>query len=113
MSRKHSLDALAREELAAASRAAAKRASRTVVGGHERSMRQTVVALLADETLAEHENPGESTVYVIKGRVEVHAGADSWEGRSGDLLEIPPQRHSLHALEDSAVLLTVVLRGRG
>ena len=57
--------------------------------------------------------PGESTVYVIKGRVEVHAGADSWEGRSGDLLEIPPQRHSLHAIEDSAVLLTVVLRGRG
>jgi quercetin dioxygenase-like cupin family protein len=75
-------------------------------------MRQTVVALLADATLAEHENPGESTVYVIRGRVEVHAGADSWEGRSGDLLEIPPQRHSLHAIEDSAVLLTVVLRGR-
>ena len=112
MSRKHSLEALAREQLDAASRAPAKRASRTVVGGHERSMRQTVVALLADETMAEHENPGEATVYVIRGRIEVRAGGDSWEGRSGDLLEIPPERHSLHAIEDSAVLLIVVLRGR-
>jgi quercetin dioxygenase-like cupin family protein len=75
-------------------------------------MRQTVVALLADETMAEHENPGEATVYVIRGRIEVRAGGDSWEGRSGDLVEIPPERHSLHAIEDSAVLLTVVLRGR-
>jgi hypothetical protein len=31
-----------------------------------------------------------------------------WSGRSGDLLAVPDDRHSLHALEDSAVLLTVV-----
>jgi quercetin dioxygenase-like cupin family protein len=110
MSRKHSLDALAREQLDMADRAAAKRASRTVVGGHERAMRQTVVALLAGATLAEHENPGEASVYVIRGRVNITAGVDSWEARTGDLVEIPPQRHSLHAIENSAVLLTVVLR---
>jgi hypothetical protein len=34
-------------------------------------------------------------------------GELSWEGRSGDLLVVPDARHSLEALEASAVLLTV------
>ena len=34
-------------------------------------------------------------------------GTLSWEGRSGDLLVVPDARHSLEALEASAVLLTV------
>jgi len=33
--------------------------------------------------------------------------AASWEGRPGDLIVIPQGRHALHALEDTAVLLTV------
>jgi quercetin dioxygenase-like cupin family protein len=35
------------------------------------------------------------------------AGDDTWEGRDGDLLIIPDASHSLTALQDSAVLLTV------
>jgi quercetin dioxygenase-like cupin family protein len=35
------------------------------------------------------------------------AGDVSWEGRPGDLLVVPDARHSLEALEASAVLLTV------
>jgi quercetin dioxygenase-like cupin family protein len=35
------------------------------------------------------------------------AGDVSWEGRTGDLLIVPDARHSLEALEDSAILLTV------
>src|SRR2546429_222497 len=109
---KTSLDAVAREQLEAAGRAAASRASVTVVGGHEHVMRQTVVALTAGADLSEHENPGEATLYVISGRVELRAAGNSWQARTGDLVEIPPSRHSLHALEDSAVLLTAVPRGR-
>lgn len=108
MTRKLSLDATAHEQLEAARRSKSQRASRTVVGGHEHVMRQTVVALLADAALSEHENPGEATVLVIFGRVELSAGEDSWEARSGDLIEIPPQRHALRAITDSAVLLTAV-----
>ena len=43
----------------------------------------------------------------LRGRVRLSAGELSWEGRSGDLLVVPDARHSLEALEASAVLLTV------
>jgi quercetin dioxygenase-like cupin family protein len=109
--RKVSLDAIAREQLEAAGRAASARASTTVVGGHEHVMRQTVVALTAGAVLAEHENPGEATLYVIVGRVDLQVGEDTWQARTGDLIEIPQARHSLLAVEDSAVLLTAVPRG--
>lgn len=107
---KVSLDAVAREQLDAAGRAGPSRAATTVVGGHEHVLRQTVVGLKQGAALAEHENPGEATIYVISGRVELQAGGDSWQARTGDLVEIPPARHSLLALEDSAVLLTAVPR---
>ena len=109
---KTSLDALAREQLEAARRSSAGRAAATVVGGHERTLRQTVVALTAGSEMAEHENPGEATLIVLTGRIEMLAGDDAWQARSGDLLEIPPERHTLRALEDCAVLLTAVPRGR-
>jgi quercetin dioxygenase-like cupin family protein len=44
---------------------------------------------------------------VLRGRVRLAAGTASWEGRQGDLIIVPPSPHSLEALEDSAVLLTV------
>lgn len=113
MTRKTSLEAVAREQLDAARRAEARRAATTVVGGHERALRQTVVALIAGAELAEHENPGEASVFVVRGRVRLDAGGDSWEARTGDLVEIPPKRHAVVALEDSALLLTVVPLGRG
>jgi len=107
---KISLDAVAREQLAAARRSPAARAATTVVGGHERVLRQTAIALLADAVLDEHANPGEATLYFISGRVRLVAGADSWEARTGDLLEVPPARHELQAIEDSVVLLSAVPR---
>jgi quercetin dioxygenase-like cupin family protein len=61
----------------------------------------------AQAVLAEHENPGEATVFVLNGRVRLVCGPDAWEGRTGDLIVVPPERHSLEALEDAAVLLTV------
>ncbi|MFZ5850479.1 MAG: cupin domain-containing protein [Actinomycetota bacterium] len=104
---KLSLDALAREHLDRAQRATSGRSAETVVGGHEHTLRQTLVALTAHTTLAQHENPGEATVLVLAGRVRLRAGADSWDGRRGDLLVVPPARHDLQAVEDAVVLLTV------
>ncbi len=107
---KTSLTALARVELEAARDASSGRSAKTVYGGHEHLLRQTLIALRADETLAEHANPGEATLQVLHGRVVLKAGEDSWSGWDGDLIIIPDQPHSLTAVEDSTVLLTVVKR---
>ncbi|MFI6482902.1 cupin domain-containing protein [Nonomuraea sp. NPDC050663] len=104
---KISLEATAREQLTAAAASAAGRASTTVYGGHEHRLRQTVIALVAGQALSEHANPGEATVFVLRGRVRLTAGGDAWEGRDGDFLVVPDGLHGLEALEDSAVLLTV------
>lgn len=108
---KFSLDALGRELLERARTDAAGRGAQTVQGGHEQALRQTVLALTAGTTLAEHENPGEATVLVLAGRVRLGSGGEAWEGRRGDLIVIPAARHDLHAVEDAVVLLTVV-KGR-
>jgi quercetin dioxygenase-like cupin family protein len=110
---KLSLDALARElvgQAAGGEKPGDSRVSRTVVGGHEKALRQTVIALAKDAALAEHASPGEATVLVLRGRVTLTAGAESWEGREGDLIIVPDAPHSLTAQADSAVLLTVVKR---
>ena len=107
---KTSLTALARHQLALATTAASGRSSSTVYGGHEHMLRQTVIALAGGQTLSEHENPGEATVHVLHGRVRLDAGEASWEGSAGDLLIVPDARHTLVAVEDAVVLLTVAMR---
>ena len=103
---KLSLQALAREQLATAATASSGRSARTVYGGHEHVMRQTVIALTAGNSLSEHDNPGDATILVLSGRVRLTAGSVNWEGREGDLLLIPAARHSLLAVEDAAILLS-------
>ena len=103
---KFSLDAKARELLERA-RGGGGRAATTIIGGHEKVLRQTVIAMVSGASLAEHENPGEASVHVLSGRVRLSTGQHSWDGRHGDLLTVPDAPHSLEALEDSAVLLTV------
>lgn len=104
---KISLTAAVRTHLASATEASSGRSAHTVYGGHEHSLRQTLIALAAGRRLDEHENPGEATIHVLHGRVRLSAGETSWEGSPGDLLVIPQARHDLEALEDSAFLLTV------
>jgi len=104
---KFSLDALARQHIERAADAPAGRSAETVYGGHEHVLRQTLVALRAGAELSEHENPGEATVLVLRGRVRLHSGGNTWEAMAGDLLVVPPDRHSLEALEDCAIVLSV------
>jgi quercetin dioxygenase-like cupin family protein len=108
---KSSLTALTREQLKIAREASSGRSAKTVYGGNEHVLRQTVIALAAGHGLDEHDSPGEATVHVLHGRVRLSSGDASWEGSSGDLLVVPAARHALAAIEDSAVLLTVAKHG--
>ena len=105
-----SLQDLADELLVKAREARSGRAAQTVYGGAGHLLRQTVIALLSGQELAEHDSPGEATLQVIRGRVVLRSHEDSYEGAVGDLLVIPPQRHALAATEDCVVVLTVVAR---
>jgi len=104
---KLSLTALAREQLELARASTSGRSASTAYGGHEHVLRQTVIAVVSGHRLDDHANPGEATVHVLLGRVNLQAGADAWSGRAGDLLIVPETVHALEALEDSVVLLTV------
>ena len=70
---KSSLTALARTQLTLAEQAHSGRSAHTVFGGHEHTLRQTLIALTAGTSLAEHANPGEATVHVLHGTEEVSA----------------------------------------
>ncbi|MDW5326159.1 cupin domain-containing protein [Plantactinospora sp. KLBMP9567] len=102
-----SLTTLLDAQLTAARESSSGRSARTVHGGHGHALRQTLLALAAGQSLADHDNPGEATLQVLCGRVRLPTAADAWEGTAGDYLVIPPERHGLTAIDDSAVLLTV------
>jgi quercetin dioxygenase-like cupin family protein len=102
-----SLTELAAEKLAEARQAHSGRASHTIHGGHTHELRQTVMALTAGRELSEHDSPGQASLQVLDGHVHITAGDDVWDGKTGDYVVIPPQRHSLQAVDDSVVLLTV------
>jgi quercetin dioxygenase-like cupin family protein len=103
-----SLTDLADEKLTEARQAHSGRAAHTIHGGHSHELRQTVLALLAGHELSEHESPGEATLQVLRGHVRLTAGNADWNGKTGDYVAIPPERHALHAVEDSVIMLTVL-----
>ncbi|MGV0635182.1 cupin domain-containing protein [Mycolicibacillus trivialis] len=109
---KFSLTALARDQLHRAKTEASGRRADTVFGGHEHTLRQTVIALAQGHRLDEHTTLDDATLQVLTGRVRLSAGADEWIGWVGDLLIIPDGAHALEALEDSVVLLTVAKKSR-
>ncbi|MFW3170315.1 LuxR family transcriptional regulator [Geodermatophilus sp. CPCC 206100] len=100
------LQHLADELLTRAGEASARRAARSLPHPAD-GLRQTVLALLAGSELAEHEAPGAASLQVLRGRARLVAGAEVQELGPHHLTPIPPRRHSLHADEDTVVLLIV------
>jgi quercetin dioxygenase-like cupin family protein len=110
---KVSVTSVTRGLLAKANAASAGRSAETVYGGHEHVLRQSVVVLCAHRGQHEHVLNGEGTIYVLSGRVRLHVGSQVWDARTGDLLALPSAKHSVEALEDSAVLVTVAMPNPG
>lgn len=101
------VDALAAELLEQARAHESRRAAQTVISGP--NQRATLVALTEGAQLAEHDSPPAATLYVVAGRAQLHTQDHTWTLEQGQLARIPPQRHGLTALTDTAVLLTVAL----
>ena len=97
---KISLDMPGRQQMKLAATAAGRHTADTVYGGHEKVLRQTVIGMIAGAHLAEHENPGEATVLILRGRVRLSTASVSWAKALGDLLIVPITVSSLEALED-------------
>jgi quercetin dioxygenase-like cupin family protein len=72
-------------------------------------LRQTLIALLGGAELGEHESPGPASLLVLRGRVRVLAGDETVEIGMHQFSPVPDRRHSLHADEDSVVLLSVAV----
>ena len=104
---KVSLTALGRQHLAAAHDAHSGRSAHTVYGGHQHTLRQTLIALTAGTSLDDHDSPGGGHDPGVTRRVRLTSPDTSGDGRRGDHLIIPSTRHGLHAVDDCVVLLTV------
>lgn len=106
-----SLDDLGTELLDKARGSKAGRAARTIHGGREHALRQTLIAMASGEHLGEHDSPEDVTLHVLRGQVRLHfTDRQVWVGHPGDHVAIPQQRHDLSALEDAVVLLTSVVK---
>lgn len=81
------------------------RAAHGVYSG--RYLKQALLTLTAGTKMAEHDSPPEATLQVLQGSLALSSAEESWDLRAGDLLTIPPERHSVQAHEDAAFLLTI------
>jgi quercetin dioxygenase-like cupin family protein len=105
------LDALGERLLVEAGSASSGRCAVTIHGGHAHSLRQTLIGVAAGHKLDEHENTGEVTLQLVRGRARVVAASDTAELVAGDYLVVPLEWDSFEALEDTVVLLTATVQG--
>jgi quercetin dioxygenase-like cupin family protein len=102
------LHALAEELLAKATRERSGRAGHTLPHPVD-GLRQTVIALRGGAELGEHESPGPASLLVLRGRIRLVAGDETVELAANEFSPVPTRRHSLHADEDSVVLLSIAV----
>lgn len=100
------LDA-AGDDLLAQARDGAGRAARTLMPGGGAPLKQTLMALVAGEELAEHASPGPATLVVLRGRAELRWQDTVEVVPAGHWATIPDAPHALRAGEDVVILLTV------
>lgn len=70
------------------------------------------LVLAAGKVIATHKAPGEITVQCLEGRVEFTAGGKTHELSAGHLLYLSAgEPHALKGIEDSSLLVTLLLPG--
>ena len=72
------------------------------------------VVMAAGKTLPPHSVPGELTLQCLEGKVEFAVGETKYELTSGSFLYLEGSRkHALYALENSSILVAIVLARSG
>ncbi|MEO8849091.1 MAG: cupin domain-containing protein [Casimicrobiaceae bacterium] len=85
-------------------------ATKTLFKSNHLEVSRTV--LLAGEMVPPHQVPGEMTVQCLDGSVELAVAGTPQSMRVGDLICIMGgETHALKAIEDSSVLITMLLHG--
>jgi quercetin dioxygenase-like cupin family protein len=101
----------ATELLQSAHASGAGRAGRTLTPGAGVPLKQTLLALVAGQSLADHESPGAATLHVLTGAIRLTGGPEDLELHRGDHAAIPSVRHGVDALDDAVVLITIAQSG--
>ncbi|AFH48561.1 Hypothetical protein IALB_0849 [Ignavibacterium album JCM 16511] len=69
----------------------------------------TLFAFDKDESLTEHTSPYEALVQIVKGRMTVTIGGNTFQVEEGEIILLPPNiPHGLVALEQTVMLLTMI-----
>ena len=90
--------------------AKAGRAAKTLV--KEGALRLTLIALRKGVSLDEHAVEGAVSVQVLRGRIELRAGARALDLRTGGIAALDAgTRHAVSAASDCAILVTVAFAG--
>ena len=87
--------------------ASSGRAGRTLQREAHASLKQTLLALRASQSLGDHTAPGPASVMVVQGSVVLSTAESDLDLGAGDWAPIPRTAHSLRAHSDAVVLLTV------
>jgi quercetin dioxygenase-like cupin family protein len=101
------LHAMARELLEEAGGLASHRSARTLTPGAGAVLKQTLMALTAGARLQDHVAPGPTTLLGIVGTVMLSDEDGRVELAEGGWAPCPRGAHSLEAVTDAAVLITV------
>lgn len=73
-------------------------------------LRILLLALRRDAVVPEHKADGRVSIHTIRGHVRVRARERAFDLPPGRLITLEPgERHDVEALEDSGVLVTIVM----
>ena len=76
--------------------------------------RVVLIALAAEARIQEHKTEGRISIHLLSGHVQVRAAGRTFSLYPGGLLALDQGvPHDVHALEESALLLTIAWPGRG
>lgn len=77
-----------------------------LVQGENSTVFQVLLALTRGGVLDDHDNPGDATLQVVRGRMRLSVGDEALDLDEGDYVVIPHVVHRVEGLTDSVGIVT-------